>query len=411
MKQANTTKDLESAFDWQLEFPEICNNDGTLAGFDVVIGNPPYISYYSNTGEKLDEITKEYFVQNYNSVKTLNERLNVMNLFVELATKITRNDGFISFILNKTFTVLPSYSNIRAFLLENTAFTFLISDVLPFDAIVDCCIIGLKNYQQSENYNFKILTADLKNERSVSIHTLKNNPQFVFKLSENQNIIEKINSIKTHLSDFVEINRGVNIGGCFDSFLSSEKKNQDYYKYLSGTKCIKPYTYQWKTQDGFMYFDETLETQLRQSGKTLVLGNKQRFLAEKLFIPESSQQLMAAFSDEIIYSAYGIMVATPKNEAIDLKVILALLNSSLLRYYVIETEILRKGGKATPHIGVKGLKSIPIPEIDISTQETIIQLVDKIIELKKAEKDSKEFENLVDLEIYKLYDIEPITNQ
>ena len=33
----------ENAFEWRFEFPEVLNNDGDFVGFDVVIGNPPYV--------------------------------------------------------------------------------------------------------------------------------------------------------------------------------------------------------------------------------------------------------------------------------------------------------------------------------------------------------------------------------
>jgi adenine-specific DNA-methyltransferase len=37
-------KIFENAFEWRFEFPEVLNEEGDFVGFDVVIGNPPYIS-------------------------------------------------------------------------------------------------------------------------------------------------------------------------------------------------------------------------------------------------------------------------------------------------------------------------------------------------------------------------------
>ena len=37
----------KSAFEWRFEFPEVLNNDGEFVGFDLVIGNPPYIQIQS----------------------------------------------------------------------------------------------------------------------------------------------------------------------------------------------------------------------------------------------------------------------------------------------------------------------------------------------------------------------------
>lgn len=131
-------------------------------------------------------------------------------------------------------------------------------------------------------------------------------------------------------------------------------------KYLSGTRNISRYIFNWSEGDGYMKFDLKLEKELRVKGATLVLGNTERYNEERLFIPESGQYLMAAYCDEEYYSAYGIMVGTSVHKNHSLKYACALLNSKLFTFYVVEKEILRKGNKATPHIGVKGLNSLPV---------------------------------------------------
>ena len=85
-----------------------------------------------------------------------------------------------------------------------------------------------------------------------------------------------------------------------------------------------------------------------------------------------------------------------------------MLNSKLLRLYVIETELLRKGEKATPHIGVKGLNSIPIPTVNKTISKPIIKLVDKILEIKSKNptQDISKIENEIDKIVYKIYGID-----
>src|SRR5690606_1410197 len=120
------------------------------------------------------------------------------------------------------------------------------------------------------------------------------------------------------------------------------------------------YFYEWSESDGYMIFDDKKEKQLRSQGKTLALGNHERYLQPRLFIPESAQTIMAAYSEEQIYSAYGLLVGTTDLGANYLKYSCALLNSKLITFYSIQREILRKGNKATPHVGVKGLNGLPI---------------------------------------------------
>jgi len=168
--------------------------------------------------------------------------------------------------------------------------------------------------------------------------------------------------------------------------------------------------------DAYLIFDQKKEQRLRNEGKTLVLGDPERYNQERLFLPESSQEIIATYSSEKIYSAYGIMVGTKKNNEYDLKFICALLNSNLITFYCIEKEILRKGNKATPHVGVKGLNSIPIPLPNDLDQKQFVQLVDKILSITKsddylynAEKqmEVKMLEEEIDRLVYQLYELTP----
>jgi hypothetical protein len=44
IEEIKANKIFENAFEWRFEFPEVLNDDGDFVGFDVVIGNPPYIN-------------------------------------------------------------------------------------------------------------------------------------------------------------------------------------------------------------------------------------------------------------------------------------------------------------------------------------------------------------------------------
>ena len=56
----NSNKIYENAFEWRFEFPQVLDNEGNYIGFDVVIGNPPYISTKGITAEFKKALEKEY---------------------------------------------------------------------------------------------------------------------------------------------------------------------------------------------------------------------------------------------------------------------------------------------------------------------------------------------------------------
>ncbi|KAA6346191.1 hypothetical protein EZS27_006284 [termite gut metagenome] len=356
----NNPQELFNYFDWKLDFPNVMNPmlvEEDKSGFDIVIGNPPYISYYGNKGQKLTEGEKTSFLFAYEHIKHINDRINSMNLMTEKGIKLLNRNGFLTFITNKTLSVLPSYQSIREYLLKNTEIVYLITNLTPFKAIVDCIVFGIcfKNV----NLNIKYYSGQLNDFSLVKKTIFQSNPKYELHQSEFGNIINIIEKQTLPLGNLITINRGVNIGGCFDDFFSPIPQN-GYYKYLSGTKNIKPFYYEWEESDGYFKFDTRLEQKLKLAGATIALGNPERYVKSRLFIPESGQQIMAAYSTERIYGSYGLLIGSSSNED-SLYYSLLLLNSEIITFYAIQKELLRKGKKATPHIGTKGLKTIPIP--------------------------------------------------
>lgn len=381
---------------------------GVKEGFDIVIGNPPYISYYSNTGSQLTIFERKTYVSQYKSIAKSNDRINSMNLMTERGLSLLCLNGNLSYIVNKTFSVLPSYINVREYIIKNYKIEYIVQDLSPFEAIVDCIVIGIKNYSYNTDYKMRLVNPDLKTSKSASISFVRENRLKEFIVSDNVTIIKKIEKQPLKLCDILIVNRGMNIGGCFSSFLSTTCKGKLYRRYLPGTANISYYTYRWNNSDGWAKFDQQIERELKLAGKTLALGDPSRYDKPRLFIPESSQTLVAAYCDEEYYSGYGLMVGTAVDaNTISLKYACALLNSKLLTFYALRKEILRKGNKATPHVGVKGLYSIPVPQVSKEQQSLIANIVDKIIDNKKFSNEIavSTCVSQIDSIIYKLYEL------
>ena len=97
----------DKAFNWQKEFPEVFAN----GGFDVVIGNPPYVNI-----ELMPVKEKAYYRTAYN---TFYKRGDLFSLFLDLASDKLTNAGYISFIVPSTILNNLSYKLIRERLLNN----------------------------------------------------------------------------------------------------------------------------------------------------------------------------------------------------------------------------------------------------------------------------------------------------
>ncbi|MEN8169738.1 MAG: N-6 DNA methylase [Pseudomonadota bacterium] len=98
---------LEAEFCWKEAFPEIMG----LGGFDVVLGNPPYVRM-----ELLKEI-KPWLEQNY---EVVSDRADLYAYFFELGHKLLKPGGRLGYISSSTFFKTGSGEPLRRYLATQT---------------------------------------------------------------------------------------------------------------------------------------------------------------------------------------------------------------------------------------------------------------------------------------------------
>ena len=88
--EIKNNKIYENAFEWRFEFPEVLNADGDYIGFDVIIGNPPYIQL-QKLGLESDALQKQGF-------KTFAKTGDIYQLFYELGVNLLVQSGQLCYI-------------------------------------------------------------------------------------------------------------------------------------------------------------------------------------------------------------------------------------------------------------------------------------------------------------------------
>jgi hypothetical protein len=121
------------AFRWNEEFGDVM----AAGGFDVIIGNPPWV--FARSG-KLRKEEKDYY---YGSYDTANYQLNTYALFIEQSHRLLRTGGRLGFIVPNTWLTIISFEPLRRFLLEQTADLQIINVYgrIFDEAHVDCCLL------------------------------------------------------------------------------------------------------------------------------------------------------------------------------------------------------------------------------------------------------------------------------
>lgn len=206
----------ENAFEWRFEFPEVLNDEGDFVGFDVVIGNPPYIRQ-----EEFSDL-KPYLQSRF---QTFAGTADLYVYFVELSMNLLRDSGDFVFIIPNKW-MRAGYGK----LLRNYVKTFQINELLDFgdlpvfeEATTYPLIISLSNSCSSEN--FRAVNLDTLDFPTGMESYLKENQLEVSPLglsesgwtltdSRSQALLLKLKSQGVPLSEYVDgkIYRGVLTG-------------------------------------------------------------------------------------------------------------------------------------------------------------------------------------------------------
>ena len=170
----------KKAFDWHQEFPEIMNQ----GGFDVVVGNPPYVSYYSKQSQS-DKGTKEllsYLKEKYAFIlnKKKKGRFNTVMFFIEKAVLLLKKRGTMSYIVDTSIHSNP-YEDIRRYLVNYTSISKITNSLNVFDGVASAqTIISAKKCLPKHN----LISYD-------GFHP--HNKEFHEKTSQNQSNITSLN--------------------------------------------------------------------------------------------------------------------------------------------------------------------------------------------------------------------------
>jgi len=198
----------DKAFNWEEEFPEIF----AKGGFDVVIGNPPYLRV-QGLRENFEKESEHY----EKKFQSATGRFDVYVLFMEKSFQLIKDDGIVSFILPHKFLVSDFGVGIRKFFVENKAVDSLVhfgSEMVFDDASAYTCIINLtqnnselKFKQLNPNEIFDHFTFDLASYRTLS------KERWNLKGESTEAVFQKLNKQPLRIKEiFSAIRTGVDTG-------------------------------------------------------------------------------------------------------------------------------------------------------------------------------------------------------
>ena len=371
------------AFKWDEEFGDIM----AAGGFDVIIGNPPWV--FARSG-RLRKKEKDYY---YRSYDIANYQLNTYALFIERSYRMLRTGGRLGFIVPNTWLTIISFEPLRRFLLEQTADLQIINVYgRVFDeASVDCCLLlftkgSPTEVTTGEMHDLRVEKfAPLAPEDLTSAGTAIINISLV-KHREALDIITKINAASYPLTRYATARTGfvayeVGKGKPAQTkemkdarvYHSMNREGAGWYAYLDG-RDVRRYGLGWSGQ--FVEYGDNLAAPREKA-----LYQTERILVRQ--IPSRPPYAInAAYTDTDM-----LLNDRNSNIVFDFKIkpqaILGVLNSRVTSYWFAHT--FDKFQRDTfPQFKLAELEQFPIPANIEDHEEELTSYVDTLTAMGNA---------------------------
>ncbi|MBK0382871.1 Eco57I restriction-modification methylase domain-containing protein [Pedobacter sp. SD-b] len=403
IEDIKANKIFENAFEWRFEFPEVLNDDGDFIGFDVVIGNPPYL----RVRDESDQVRNYYF----NNYKVSENQLDLYHLFIERSFEISNKQSIHSLIVPNAFLANQNNARLRQFILENFSIDKIIEikdDVFEEASVEVLIFIFNKPRFQSISQYFVAQKGSFyftNNFDSNAFHNTPNNNFTVTIDTQRQDIISKILNKSVKLSDLFNTISGIK------EYQVGKGKPQQKDEQVKG----KVFNAKTKINDTYLpelrgknlsKFSFTWDNEYISYGVWLAEPRVPEFFeGDKILIRQipAKKSLIASYVRETFVVDQTAYIAKPKEE-LNILFYLGIVNSKLLFWYF--QNINNEFDQLFPKIKVKEFNSLPLPNIQFSNND-ISHIVSKILNLKSSDKNSEtsELENLIDQLVYKLYEL------
>lgn len=391
--------------------------------YSVVIGNPPFVTMYGKRSRNMTEEKRAYFntfdfVQN----KKGNNKFNISMFFVENGLKALKEEGHLIFVLDISFFE-TAFVDMRKYIVENYYINSMVTGLQEFEGVASGqLIIDIIN-KQSMNKNIELLDY-VTQERHIVAQEKWNDAKNKYKFNAPLNKMQESINAKIIQYDGLEkffpkksLRTCCALTGKTEDFIvnPTEEKKCITFPYIEGSKGLKgkffaptpvryikyDYDLQLKLSDEFK---EELEALGVKNKKRVTLGDKEAYLAPKIFIRQSATEIIATYCQEPYAANNSIYILTTKENttaSIDmLKYTCGLLNSDLITFYCRINKIIRAEKGKTPQIKISDLKNIRI-NVDNDYFEIIVKLVEQLL---VNPEDQKLYQKLNSL-VYEIYNI------
>lgn len=384
-----------NAFIWGQEFKEVFIKN---RGFDIVLGNPPYVFSSENMTEK----EKKYYSNHY-AMSEYQE--NLYRVFTEKGFNLLKPGGWLGFIIPKTWFTNDYFGKMRSFLMKETTNLKIIDvqDRVFEDANVDTSLVIFKKPFANTPAS-TTTTVGIWKDNKIQFEQqrkIDSNIQAPIAINQTNKILENIEKKILEHSDNGQDNIGSNLKitdgiklfergkgipkqpiekenftnfKTNNNFFNTIQLRDDYYPFYDGKKLHR---YQLLNTEKYLHYGKHLAAPRKLenfSGKHIIIRripNKGKYILISTIVDGNSIHL----HEQSIWDAHS------KNEKYPLEFMLGILNSSITSYWLImKLGVLSRS--TFPQLRSSAIKGIPVIKVSKKRQNIIVKKVSQIIKLE-----------------------------
>ncbi len=403
---------FQQAFEWRFEFPEVLDDDARFQGFDVVLGNPPYLLVE-------DEHSKKWFSKNY---RFGSGKPDLYRFFIEKAYSLAAPNGEIAYIVPSSLLGIPAAKALRSFLLDEGGLERIITfqgSVFPGASVNSIIFFGtaqqksqavafaIQQPKQEGNFNSFLQTSEY-NSTIVSTDVLRMDEDIKLTVV-NDTDNELVKQIETHSRPLYELaSYSLGIQVYHNTIYSKEEMDQRVahasiqlntdYIIEAGGRHIQRYGLKLPA-DSFVNY----------AAKAYQKPDKKFLAGPRIILREiTGDNLTATIVEQEVAFNKSVIIIRPFSPDLNLYFLLGVINSKSIGDYVASTGEKGKQ-KLFPRISLKTVKQLPIPTATAEQQAAVATLVEQILAARAADAtaDTRAAEAAVDALVAALYGLTP----
>lgn len=391
-------------FDWEQAFP------AAAGGFDVVVGNPPYVSFYSRESRRPPRELQVYFSRKFGPA--VGGRLNTYLLFLAQGLRILRPGGRMGMIVPDTLVHNESYESVRASITRaGVSEISLLGFPVFADATVGSAIIildpetdgcKLSEFRSKKRFRAGDPSRGLPTTRARLLAAPA--CRWCAAGSHCDRLLRKIEAGSTALNELAEVRDGINPGPAVvrTRILNPSGPARATWRAVIEGRHVQRYVI--APTDEVVDYDPSLLSR-EDRGKGASLRAPHIFAGEKLVSRQTADRLIFAFDEPglcTLNSVHNTLARDGRRET--LLALLGILNSRLMTFYYRRRS--QETRRSFPQVHISALRKLPMrgPE----DTDLLVGMVSEMIERRRQTHGAPDhrisrLDAMIDRAIYDLY--------